>query len=94
LIWANHCLDTLEYILDSRVKELSCFTASLVQDYPAEDSALLSVKFANGALGVWMLSFLFRIIPPRIAWRFMAAGEAFLAEGRLVRCQPEKRPPI
>lgn len=48
----NHCLDTLEYILDSRVKELSCFTASLVQDYPAEDSALLSVKFANGALGM------------------------------------------
>jgi len=48
----NHCLDTLEYILDSRVKELSCFTGSLVQDYPVEDSALLSVKFANGALGV------------------------------------------
>ncbi len=48
----NHCLDILEYILDSRVKELSCFTGSLVQDYPVEDSALLSVRFENGALGV------------------------------------------
>jgi len=48
----NHCLDTLECILDSRVKEVSCFTGSLVQDYPVEDSALLSVRFENGALGV------------------------------------------
>ncbi len=48
----NHCLDTLEYILDSRVKEVSCFTGSLVQDYPVEDSALLTVRFENGALGM------------------------------------------
>ncbi|MFA5392860.1 MAG: Gfo/Idh/MocA family oxidoreductase [Candidatus Ratteibacteria bacterium] len=48
----NHLIDLLEYIFQSTVKEISCFTGNLVQSYAAEDSALTTVRFQNGAMGV------------------------------------------
>src|SRR5450759_2133842 len=48
----NHLIDLLEYVFQSPVTEISCFTGNLVQSYSAEDSALTTVRFQNGALGV------------------------------------------
>ena len=48
----NHCIDLLEFIFDSKVEEVACFTDRLVQDYPVEDSATCILRFKNGAHGV------------------------------------------
>lgn len=48
----NHLLDLLEYIFQSPVAEVSCYTGNLVQAYQSEDSALTMVRFKNGALGM------------------------------------------
>ncbi len=48
----NHLIDLLEYIFQFPVTEISCFTGNLVQSYPSEDSALATVRFQNGALGM------------------------------------------
>lgn len=46
----NHCIDLLELCFGP-VKTVGCFTNSTVQSYPSEDSAVVILKFANGALG-------------------------------------------
>ena len=48
----NHLIDLLEYIFQSPVTEISCFIGNLIQSYSAEDGALTTVRFQNGALGV------------------------------------------
>ncbi len=47
-----HCIDILEFVLGSKVKEVSCVTGSLVQKYAVEDTAVLTARFANGAIGI------------------------------------------
>ena len=47
----NHCIDLLELFF-GRVREVSCFTGNLVQDYKSEDTALALLRFASGAVGV------------------------------------------
>jgi len=47
-----HCIDLLEYILKTRVKEVSCFLARLVHKYQVEDTAVMTVRFASGAIGI------------------------------------------
>jgi predicted dehydrogenase len=46
----GHCIDLLEMFLGP-VKTVSCFTNRTVHDYASEDSAVVSLKFASGALG-------------------------------------------
>jgi len=46
----SHCLDLLEMFFGP-VSSLSCFTNRTVHSYASEDSALVSLRFANGALG-------------------------------------------
>lgn len=48
----SHCIDLLEFIFDSRVKEVSCFADTLVHSYPVEDSAAVLLRFDNGAQGI------------------------------------------
>jgi len=48
----GHLLDLLEYIFNSQVQEVSCYTARLVQSYESEDSSVTMVRFRNGAIGV------------------------------------------
>jgi len=47
----GHCIDLLEMFFGP-VSRVSCFTNRTVHDYPSEDSAVVSLRFANGALGV------------------------------------------
>ncbi len=47
----NHCVDLLEHIFGP-TKRVSCFIGNLVQDYPAEDTAVALLEFESGAKGV------------------------------------------
>ena len=47
----THCIDLLEMFM-GKVVEVFCYTNSLVQDYPVEDTAVVLLKFKSGALGV------------------------------------------
>jgi predicted dehydrogenase len=47
----GHCIDLLEMFF-GRVTAVSCITKSMIQDYPVEDSAVATIEFENGALGV------------------------------------------
>lgn len=48
----SHCIDVLEIVIDSKVKEVSCFTNTLVHRYPVKDTAMAILRFENGAEGV------------------------------------------
>lgn len=47
----GHCIDLLEMFFGP-VKAVSCFVNRTVHDYASEDSAVVTLRFANGALGV------------------------------------------
>lgn len=47
----GHCIDLLEMFLGP-VAAVSCFTNRTVHGYATEDSAVVSLRFADGALGV------------------------------------------
>lgn len=46
----SHCIDLLEMLL-GRTREVSAFIDTIVQDYPVEDSAIVILRFKNGAMG-------------------------------------------
>jgi predicted dehydrogenase len=46
----SHCIDLLEYFFGP-VKTVSCFARSSIHAYASEDSAVVLLQFANGALG-------------------------------------------
>jgi len=46
----GHCLDLLEFFFGP-VKTVSCLTNSTIHRYASEDSAVVALQFANGALG-------------------------------------------
>jgi len=48
----NHCIDLLEFLFGARVERVACFTGHLVQDYETEDTAVATLHFAHGAVGV------------------------------------------
>lgn len=48
----SHCLDLLEYILDTEIETVSCFTDNVIHNYKSEDSSLVMVRFKNKAHGV------------------------------------------
>jgi predicted dehydrogenase len=47
----SHCIDLLEMFF-GRVQALSAVTRRIVHAYPVEDGAVVTLQFANGALGV------------------------------------------
>ena len=47
----GHCLDLLEMFFGP-ISAVSCLTHRTVHEYASEDSAVVSLRFANGALGV------------------------------------------
>jgi predicted dehydrogenase len=79
----SHCIDLLEWLLGSRVREVTAFQASLVQDYPVEDIALSLLRFEDGALAAVDNGFNIpdAVSPNRLAV-YGTAG-AILAEGTL-----------
>jgi len=48
----SHCLDLLEYILDTKIETVSCFADNVIHSYKSEDSSLVMVRFKNRAHGI------------------------------------------
>jgi predicted dehydrogenase len=46
----SHCIDLLEMFFGP-VSSVSCFINNTIHSYPSEDSAVVLLRFANGALG-------------------------------------------
>jgi predicted dehydrogenase len=47
----GHCIDLLEMFF-GKVKKVSCFINNSVHSYKSEDSAVVNLFFANGAMGI------------------------------------------
>ena len=79
----NHCIDLLEFILGSKVAKVSCFTGNLVQDYETEDTAVVTLHFESGAVG--MVDALFNV--PDAAARNMlelyGSGGSMVTQGTI-----------
>ena len=52
----SHCLDLLEFFL-GEVQSVTGFTGNVVFDYAVEDTAVVTLRFASGAIGVIEASF-------------------------------------
>jgi predicted dehydrogenase len=48
----THCIDLLEYIMETRAVRVTGFQTSLVHDYDVEDTSTILLEFANGAHGI------------------------------------------
>jgi predicted dehydrogenase len=48
----SHCIDLLEMLLSTRVKEVFSFQDTLIHKYPVEDSSVVLLRFNSGAMGV------------------------------------------
>jgi predicted dehydrogenase len=79
----NHCIDLLEFIFGSKVAKVACFTEHLVQDYETEDTAVVTLHFENGAVG--MVDALFNV--PDAAARNMlelyGSGGSMVTQGTI-----------
>jgi len=47
----SHCIDLLEMFCGP-AREVTALSGNLVQDYPVEDSMVVALRFASGALGI------------------------------------------
>lgn len=47
-----HCMDLLEYILNSKIREIMCMADTLVHRYAVEDTAIALARFGNRAIGI------------------------------------------
>ena len=73
-----HCIDLLEYIMDSRIKQVVGFNDTVVFDYDVEDSSMVMFRMENGAQCVVQSNF---NIPDALSkWRI----ELFGTKGRLI----------
>lgn len=79
----NHSIDVLEGILRSKVAEVSCFAGTLVHKYPVEDTAIVSLKFENGVLGVVDSCFSVPDASSKNRLELYGSGGSILAEGTL-----------
>jgi len=79
----NHCIDVLEYMLESRVTEVSCFAGTLVHGYPVEDTGVVMMKFENGAVGVVDSCFSIPDNSSRNRLEIYGSGGSVLAEGTI-----------
>jgi predicted dehydrogenase len=69
--------------LDSRVKEIVCFTDRLVQNYKVEDSATCVIRFENGAQGIVDNFFNIPDASSKNRLEIYGSGGSLLAEGTI-----------
>jgi predicted dehydrogenase len=48
----SHCIDLLEMLFSSKVKEVMAFQDTLIQDYKVEDTSTVLLRFQNGSIGI------------------------------------------
>lgn len=78
----GHCIDLLEMFFGP-VDAVSCTTARVVHEYPAEDAAVTTLHFANGALGVVDTFFCIRDESSRNVLELYGSGGSIHASGTI-----------
>lgn len=78
----NHCIDLLEFCFGP-VKTVSCFTNSTVHSYASEDSAVVLLKFANGAMGTVDVFFCIQDSSSKNALELYGSSGSILATGTI-----------
>lgn len=73
-----HCIDLLQYILDTKVKDVAAFQDTISFHYEVEDSSTVLMRMENGAQCVVQSNF--NIADDAAKWRVEIFGE----EGRLI----------
>lgn len=73
-----HCMDLLEFIIGSRIKEIICMGDTLVHKYPVEDTSVALARFQNGAIGIIDSCFSIPDTPQRIYLKFTEAKGVLL----------------
>ena len=78
----GHCIDLLEMFFGP-VTAVSCATARRIHDYPVEDSAIATLHFASGALGVVDTFFCIRDESSRNVLELYGSGGSIHASGTI-----------
>lgn len=78
----GHCIDLLEMMLGPATR-VSCFTRNTVHDYKSEDSAVVLLEFASGALGTVDTFFCITDEGSRNALELHGSMGSIIAEGTL-----------
>jgi predicted dehydrogenase len=78
----NHCIDLLEMFFGP-VKAVSCFATSAVHAYRSEDSAVVLLQFAQGALGMVDVFFCIRDECSRNALELFGSEGSIIATGTI-----------
>ena len=78
----NHCIDLLEFCFGP-VSAVSCFARTNVHAYASEDSGVVILQFANGALGMVDVFFCIRDEGCKNALEFYGSKGSILATGTL-----------
>lgn len=73
-----HCIDLMQYILDTKAKDVTAFHDTLSFNYEVEDSSTVLMRMENGAQCVVQSNF--NIADDAAKWRVEIFGE----EGRLI----------
>ena len=80
---ATHIYDLFQYILDSKIVQVTALCENVIHRYKVEDSATTLVRFANGCQGVIDTFFNIRDeVCPRVMEIYGSAG-AIMAEGTI-----------
>jgi predicted dehydrogenase len=78
----GHCIDLLEMFFGP-VQSVSCSTRCAVHKYRSEDSALASLQFKNGALGVVDTFFCIPDVASQNRLELYGSGGSILASGTI-----------
>ncbi len=73
-----HCIDLMQYVLDSRVKQVAAFNDTLTFGYEVEDSSMVMLRLENGCQCVVQSNF--NIPDDAAKWRLEFFGD----EGRII----------
>ena len=78
----GHCIDLLEMFF-GKVKRVSCFTNNTIHDYKSEDSAVATLFFENGAIGVVDTFFCIPDNSSKNVLELYGSGGSILAKGTI-----------
>ena len=78
----SHCMDLLEMYL-GEIETVSCYTSNNVHDYKSEDSAIVSLKFKNGALATVDTFFCIPDNSSKNVLELYGSGGSILARGTI-----------
>ncbi len=78
----GHCIDLLEMFF-GEIKQVSCFTQNTLHHYKAEDSAVATLVFANGALATVDTSFCIPDAASKNALELYGSKGSILAQGTI-----------